>query len=449
VKDLGPFDAVILAELLEHVPDPEKVLTEAETVGKHIFLTTPDGASSYQFFENRINPESNHSGHVRAFSRGDIETMVWKRGRIVESHDCPGTDYILLCEYVAGESILDRPPVVIYCGPGLEEWSPDQIDRQGLGGSETAAVKLAEELVARGLRVMVYGPSEGIWGGVFYRHYSKYNPQNPVFLTISWRNPSLFDLPINSKLKYLWMHDTDAQDALTEERAAKVDAVMALSNWHIDHLTQMYPFLVDKCFVVGNGLDASRFDGAEVRGEHRFVYASSPDRGLEQALNYWPKIKEALPDAEFHIYYGWQNYERMNAPREYQRHIMELAQQPGVVWRGRMGQKALARELMQSSVLFYPGPHTFNETFCIAALEAQAAGCVPVTRDNGALPETNSRGVLVPNDASPEEWVDAAVKATGTHDRRRTFLHEWAVTQSWATVADRLLAKVRAMAKAA
>jgi glycosyltransferase involved in cell wall biosynthesis len=211
----------------------------------------------------------------------------------------------------------------------------------------------------------------------------------------------------------------------------------------------MYPFLVDKCFVVGNGLDASRFDGAEVRGEHRFVYASSPDRGLEQALNYWPKIKEALPDAEFHIYYGWQNYERMNAPREYQRHIMELAQQPGVVWRGRVGQQQLAKELMQSSVLFYPGPHTFNETFCIAALEAQAAGCVPVTRDNGALPETNSRGVLVPNDASPEEWVDAAVKATGTHDRRRTFLHEWAITQSWALVADRLLAKVRAMAKAA
>jgi hypothetical protein len=518
----------------------------------------------------------------------------------------------------------------------LEEWSPEQIDRRGLGGSETAAVKLAEELVNRGLRVMVYGPSEGIWGGVFYRHYSKYNPQNPVFLTISWRNPALFDLPIQSQLKYLWMHDLSSGDALTPARAAKMDGIMALTEFHKAHLLATYPFLkrnvspapkvgkslgrrdvakvlvnrrstetkalgdgvggesarvklsgtsdlglsntpnlasdligsdssliesvepievfdatasndlkeatniatpvdgdlhlglsstgfhagvvdiaqnaldaqlgqvgsdaandlvvsssdgnghvdsglgvggsaavdatlavevapdvingvvhqtmvpqMPEIFIVGNGLDPSRFEQAVDRNVHRFVYTSSPDRGLEQALNYWPKIKEALPDAELHIYYGFESYRRMRGVDGYEGHIMRLAQQPGVVWRGRVGQKALAKELMQASVLFYPGPHTFNETYCIAALEAQAAGCVPVTRDNGALPETNSRGVLVPNDASPEEWVDAAVKATGTHDRRRTFISEWARTQTWGLVADRLLAKVRAMAKAA
>jgi len=179
------------------------------------------------------------------------------------------------------------------------------------------------------------------------------------------------------------------------------------------------------------------------------VYTSSPDRGLEQALTYWPKIREALPDAEFHIFYGFENFDRMNGPQEYKRRIIDLANQPGVVWRGRMGQKELAKELMQASVMFYPGPHTFNETFCIAALEAQAAGCVPVTRDNGALPETNSRGVLVPNDAPESEWVDAAVKATGTHDKRRAFLSEWAKTQTWAAVCDRLLLKVREMSKAA
>jgi len=449
VRALGPFDAVILAEILEHVPDMDKVLDEAETVSKHIFLTTPDGASSYQFFENTVNPDHNHSGHVRALSLRELETIAFKRGRVVESHLCPSTDYILLCEYVAGESILERPPVVIYCGPGLEEWTPEQIDRQGLGGSETAAVKLAEELVSRGLRVMVYGPSEGIWGGVFYRHYSKYNPTSPVFLTISWRNPALFDLPINSHLKYLWMHDTDAGPNLTEERAAKVDAVMALSDWHISHLVEMYPFLDGKCFIVGNGIDADRFTETVDRNVHKFVYTSSPDRGLEQALNYWPKIREQLPDAEFHVMYGWENFDKMGGPRDYQRHIMGLASQPGVVWRGRMGQKELARELMQASVMFYPGPHTFDETFCIAALEAQAAGCVPVTRDNGALPETNSRGVLVPNDAQESEWVDAAVKATGTHDKRRAFLADWAKTQSWAAACDRLLLKVREMSKAA
>jgi glycosyltransferase involved in cell wall biosynthesis len=268
-------------------------------------------------------------------------------------------------------------------------------------------------------------------------------------LTIAWRNPALFDLPMQSQFKFLWMHDTDAGPNITEERASKIDAVMALSDWHVQHLRELYPFLGDKCFVIGNGLDPERFSGNVERIVDRFVYASSPDRGLEQALSYWPKIREQLPEAEFHIYYGFDNFRRMRGPIAYEHHIMELAKQPGVVWRGRLGQQALAQELRRASVLFYPGPHPFCETYCITALEAQAAGCVPVTRDNGALPETNSRGVLVSNDAAPEEWVDAAVKATGTHPKRRAFLSDWAKTQTWDAVCERLVLKVRELSKQA
>ncbi len=445
VKDLGPFDAVIAEELLEHVVDPVKVLDELSPLGKHVILTTPDGASNYQYFQNKINPDSNHSGHVRALSQQEVENLILRRGRLVESHIL-GTDYLVGAEYAPGEHIVDRPPVAIYCGAGLEPWNPDQINDKGLGGSETAVVKLAEQLVAQGLRVMVYGPSEGAWNGVFYRHFSKFIPGNPVLAFISWRNPGIFDQPIHAQLKYLWAHDTDFGPNLTEERAAKVNGVMALSEWHVRHLEEMYPFIAGKCFVIGNGIDPARFEGTEERVPHRFAYASSPDRGLEKALQLWPKIREALPDAELRIYYGWENFVRMGQPQAFQRAIMELADQPGVIWVGRVGQQRLAKELMQSSVLFYPS-HPFNETFCIAALEAQAAGCVPVTRDNGALPETNSRGILVPNDASDERWVKAAVLGTKVNDKRRAFLRDWALTQTWALVAQRFLAKMREQAK--
>jgi len=445
IKDMGPFDAVLGEELIEHVVDPVKVLDELDKVGKHVLLTTPDGASSYQYFQNKLNPQSNHSGHVRALSLPEVERLILNRGRLVESHLLK-TEYLVGVEYAPGENIVDRPPVVIYCGEGLEPWNPDQIDERGLGGSETAVVRLADQLVAQGLRVMVYGPTEGTWNGVFYRHYSKFAPGNPVFAFISWRNPAMFDLPIQAQLKYLWMHDTDSGVNLTEERAAKMTGVMALSQWHVQHLEEMYPFLVGKCFIVGNGIEPSRFEGSEERVSTRFAYASSPDRGLEKALQLWPQIREALPDAILDIYYGWENYVRMGAPQSFQRTIMELSKQPGVTWRGRVGQRQLARELMKSSVMLYPS-HSFNETFCIAALEAQAAGCVPVTRDNGALPETNSRGILVANDAPDEKWVKAAILGTKVTARRRQFLHDWAITQTWAEVAQRLLRQMRDHAK--
>lgn len=448
VKDLGPFDAVVLAEILEHVADPVKILDEADKIAKHVIVTTPDGASSYQFFQNKAYPHTNHSGHVRALGIKDLEALIVRRGRLVESHLLADTDFILAAEYAPNEHVVDRPPVVIFCGEGLEPWNPDQIDRTGLGGSETAVVRLAEQLVDKGLRVMVYGPSEGAWNGVFFRHYSKWVPGNPVMAFISWRHPEVFDLPMHAQMKYLWMHDTDAGPNLTEERAKKIDGVMALSKWHVDHLTEMYPFLDGKCFIVGNGIDPKRFwedrwdPLAYVRNPHKFVYLSSPDRGLLKALEIWPRIKAELSDAEFHIFYGWENYDKMRGSQEWKLSVMAAARQPGVVWRGRIGQKALAQELMQSSVMLYPSD-PFCETFCIAALEAQAAGCVPVTRDNGALPETNARGILVPNDASDEAWCTSAVKATETKDSRRQFLHEWAITQSWDAVAVRLMNNMR------
>ena len=446
VKDMGPFDAIILCELLEHVIDPKKVLDEADTFKTHIIITTPDGASSYQFFQNKAHPDSNHSGHVRALSTGDIEELIVRRGRLVESHILADEDFVLAAEYVTGENVVDRPPVVIYCGEGLEKWNPDQIDRVGLGGSETAVVRLAEQMVAKGLRVMVYGPSEGAWNGVYYRHYSKWRPQNPVFALISWRNPALFDFPINAKLKYLWMHDTDSGDALTKERMSKVDGVMALSQWHVNHLEKMYPFLTDQCFVMGNGLSPERFAVTEERNPNRFVYLSSPDRGLEHALVLWPKILECIPDATLDIYYGWENYDKMRGNPEWKLQVMAAARQPGVTWRGRIGQQELAKVLSRSGVMLYPSHH-FNETFCIAALEAQAAGCVPVTRDNGALRETNSRGILVPSAAPDEQWVKAAVLGTKINAKRRKFLSDWALTQTWEAVTLRLLARMRSDAK--
>lgn len=425
LRDLGPYDAIVLNGVLEQAIDVERALASAESLAPLVVILASDGTA----------PTEERPGVVRAWSQKELEQLVWKRGQLVESN--------FGIAYRHGVDLSGRMPVVIYCGPGLEPWTPDQIDREGLGGSETAVVHLAKELVARGFRVMVYAEAEGVWDGVYYRHHSRFVPENPVGLFIAWRNPMLVDQPLAAERKVLWMHDVDSGDALTEERAQKFDGVLVLSEWHKRHMRERYPFIPeDKFTIIGNGIDPARFDGSEERDPNRFLYVSSPDRGLERALVMWPFIRKALPEAVLHVYYGWENYDRLGRDPAFKFWCLDKAKQEGVEWHGRIGQRELAREMMRSGGLFYPGPHGFEETYCISVLEAQAAGCVPVTRDNGALPETNCNGILLSTRYATVNDYIAGLRETASFDREA--MASWAKTQTWGAVCDRLLAFIRA-----
>lgn len=63
----------------------------------------------------------------------------------------------------------------------------------------------------------------------------------------------------------------------------------------------------------------------------------------------------------------------------------KIAQTPGIVMRGRVGQNELAEEFLSANMLLYPT--NFLETSCITVMEAQAAGCIPITSHLGVLRE--------------------------------------------------------------
>ena len=220
-----------------------------------------------------------------------------------------------------------------------------------------------------------------------------------------------------------------------------MDSILCLSQWHRQNLRQKYPFVEDdKYTIIGNGIDPTRFDGFDGKEtrENRVIYASSPDRGLEQVLEYWPEIRKRT-GAELHVFYDFNNFDLMGGDPDFKKKIREAATAEGVVWRGRIGQAALAREMMKAKAYFYPGPHPFNETFCISVVEAQAAGCIPVTRDNGALPETNKYGFVLPNDSKPKRWFAALQEALSAPESDRSKMREWALVQTWAEVANRVV----------
>lgn len=86
------FDYVIVAEILEHVLEPDKLLDYAEKHCKgQVIITTPkyEGVFGYN------NPGDTDHQHIRAYKEKELEELISKRGEITGK----GVSEILMISY--------------------------------------------------------------------------------------------------------------------------------------------------------------------------------------------------------------------------------------------------------------------------------------------------------------------------------------------------------------
>lgn len=182
-----------------------------------------------------------------------------------------------------------------------------------------------------------------------------------------------------------------------------------------------------------------------MRNLHRVVYTSSYDRGLEHLLEMWTAVRQAVPDAELHVYYGWHLFDKFYANNpssmKWKEKIVKGMNQEGVADHGRLPQPLLQKELEQSGIWAYP-TH-FGEINCISAIKAQACGCEPVVVNYAALKETVQYGRKVEGDIYDQETkdvfctqlIDALKNPMKKSERER--MMSWARnTYSWDKVAS-------------
>ena len=404
------YDAVSLFEVIEHVPDPEQTLAVCEKLlrpGGRVYVSTPDGAyergnlARWQVVERK--------GHLRAWPVHELVDRVNHRG------DVKMVDLGQGLAVISYTPRRKRGKVVFYAGGCLDHWSPGQANDVGLGGSETMLVRAATLLAQAGYEVKVYADTDPAIsaGGVLWRPHTAWDPTEVCDAMIVSRLPAALDAPIRAPVRALWCHDHSYPEQITEERAAKMTHVIVLSDWQRDRFARLYPYLAEKLVVIRNGiplLDGAgddRYPDAErpfTERKPRVVYSSSADRGLDVLLELWPRIRARSPEAELHVFYGFDVLDRaalmIPGLAEHKARVLALAanaggEEGGVFLRGRVGQAELAREMQDARVWAYPT--AFLETSCITAMEARAAGLALVTSDLGALAETvGTHGIRIP-----------------------------------------------------
>ncbi len=276
--------------------------------------------------------------------------------------------------------------IVITCPPqGLYEWDGETYRNQATGGSETAAIEVAEWLAKlTGRKVLLFNkrPGAKTINGVEYRpppdvaeYFRDYKPA----LHIAWRHVTkLSDDPY-----YVWCHDLAAAGI----EAKGNHKILALSQFHRRYLQHMFGLAAENILITSNGIDPKRFKDSKAEKEFaKIIYSSSPDRGLDRAMLVMDEVVKGFPKARLHVYYGFDNMYKMGMNEQADKLKRMIAERAYVVFHGSISQKELTKEFATACIWFYPT--NFCETFCITAIEALCSGVYPVVRKWGGLADT-------------------------------------------------------------
>lgn len=291
---------------------------------------------------------------------------------------------------------------------------PDTPYERPLGGSQSAVCYLTHELAKLGHRVTLFSrgaepkfvrgvrcqPIGGIEDDVL-RNADRVVQVNAV------QHAMLTELKAvcqpDSRL-ILWSHHAHDQPGVAAlarpETRGLFDGFALVSEWQADCFCQAFKLDPARIGILRNAAGpafADLFGGGPILSAKvsppTLCYTSTPFRGLDRLLPAFASIKAALGDARLEIYSGMAVYNDLYDPFQ---PLYDLARNsPGVSYHGSVAQPPLAQALRRATMLAYP--NTFAETSCIAVMEAMAAGCIVVTSDLAALPETGAGFIdLVP-----------------------------------------------------
>ena len=295
------------------------------------------------------------------------------------------------------------------------------VEERPLGGIESAIVYLAEALEALGHEAFVFTPLDNPrLSSPLYLPHRALNDLEEIDVLIAVREWRPVLLPIKRAQTFFWTGDAWDQPqslGLGDSRVIRrVDRFLAVSEWARRTTCQLSGFPLEKSAVLRNGVKLELFAEPEVRTPKRLMYSSTPYRGLNLLPALYAELKRRHPDAELHIFSGYDVYAMPGQQWDHRQleQFQELTtifrQLPGCEVHGNVRQADLAKEFLRSSLLVYP--NTFAETSCITAMEAQAAGCPIVTSRLAGLPETvGEAGILIPGEPGSPEYMQKFIEA--------------------------------------
>jgi UDP-glucose:(glucosyl)LPS alpha-1,2-glucosyltransferase len=118
----------------------------------------------------------------------------------------------------------------------------------------------------------------------------------------------------------------------------------------------------------------------------RLIYHTTPHRGLEILVPVFASLAAERPELHLDVYSSFRLHGLEDRDARYQHLFRMCIEHPQITYHGAVSNEEIREAVKRAHIFAYPS--IFQETSCIAAIEAMSAGCLVVCPDLAALPET-------------------------------------------------------------
>tara|TARA_R110000868_G_scaffold16771_1_gene74468 strand:- start:726 stop:1718 length:993 start_codon:yes stop_codon:yes gene_type:complete len=218
------------------------------------------------------------------------------------------------------------------------------------------------------------------------------------------------------KINILWQHLNYDQPnvKLMQDRkfVDSIDYFIYVSHWQYNRFREVYKIPEYKSFVIKNATHAFEPVKKEslmiTSDKIKLLYTSTPWRGLIILLKAIEILNKTRDDFEVDIYSSTKIYGSKfdeNEKDKFTDLFDKCKNTKNVNYHGYTFNGEIRRAVEKAHIYAYPS--IFEETSCLAIIEAMAAGCHVVTTNYGALPETCGEfATMIEFDSSGQNLIE-------------------------------------------
>lgn len=258
-----------------------------------------------------------------------------------------------------GAPITDTPKLVGADGaqinPSVET---NEVDQLAMGGTELMKYGLAERLDPKLLDQFQIIPS-------------RVREVDPDKKTVLW----LHDLP----------QDPESQHLKESENLEMFDKIVYVSEWQKQQYQNFLGIPPSKGQVLKNAIVPIE-DHKKPEETINIIYHTTPHRGLELLVPVYEQIAQMYDNVHLDVYSSFNAYGWPERDKPYKDLFKSIEDNPRMTYHGFQPNEVVREALKNAHIFAYPS--IWQETSCIALMEAMSAGVMCVHSNLGALPET-------------------------------------------------------------